>query len=63
MHYKNEMWAVLTDAVLYFGREPTGWSDVGFVREVTWVKHIIYSRPMLTVVQKLIMLRVLREIK
>ncbi len=62
-HYKNKIWAVLTDAVLYFGHEPTGWSDVWFVGEVTWVKHVIYSRPMLTVVQKLIMLRVLREIK
>lgn len=63
MHYKNKMRAVLTDAVLYFGREPTGWSDVRLVREVTWVKHIVYSCPMLTVVQKLIMLRVLWEIK
>lgn len=62
-HYKNKIWAVLTDAVLYFGHEPTGWSDVWLVGEVTRVKHVIYSRPMLTVVQKLIMLRVLREIK
>lgn len=59
---KQQMFVViLTNAVLYFGRKSAGRRDVRFVGEVARVQHVIYGRPVLAVVEKLIMLRILSK--
>lgn len=55
--------SALTYHTLHFGNNTAGRSGSHLLREVTRIQNVVHSRPMLTVVQQLVMLRILKRRK
>lgn len=53
--------STLTYHALHFGNNTAGRSGCHLLREVTRVENVVHGRPMLTVVQQLVMFRILKR--
>ena len=53
--------STLTYHTLHFGNNTAGRSGSHLLREVTRIQNVVHGRPMLTVVQQLVMFRILKK--